>query len=64
MEGRNSTQIIYPSNLTVDNFMYRNFLMGFVDIQIEDPNIQRDFLLQLIGTPQTIYDSTYSDPTY
>ena len=38
--------------------------MGFVDIQIYDPSLQRDFLLQLIGTPQVIYNSTYSDPTY
>lgn len=62
--GVNSVEVVQSSNLTIDNFQYRNYLMGFVDIQIADPSLQKDFLLQLVGTPQVIYSSTYASPTY
>ena len=54
--GVNSTQMITTTSLTNSSFSYRNYLMGFNSLNLDNSLTQTtDILLQLYITAQTIW---------
>jgi hypothetical protein len=53
--GVNSTQRATTTTVTSSSFQYRNYLMGFNQINIASTTTQTDILLQMYITPQTIF---------